>query len=199
MKKTVFLLILWHSFGAIAAGDPQAGERKAVVCAACHGAIGVSINPLWPNLAGQHAGYLIKQLNDFKKGRIRNAPVMEPLVSGLSTQDMEDLAAFYAAEPLPKGVTSKQFLKRGELIYRGGDFDKKITACIACHGPQGTGNAQAGFPILSGQHVEYTMQQLQQFKEKKRRNDLNSIMQDISARMDTDDIKAVAHYVAGLH
>ena len=199
MKKTVFLLILWYSFGVSAAGDPQEGERKAVVCGACHGAIGVSTNPIWPNLAGQHAGYLIKQLKDYKEGRTRNVPVMAPMVSGLSIQDMEDLAAFYAAEPLPKGVTPKHFLKRGELIYRGGDFDKKITACIACHGPQGTGNAEAGFPILSGQQAEYTIQQLQQFKEKKRSNDLNSIMQDISARMDADDIKAVAHYVAGLH
>lgn len=199
MKKTVFLLMFCCLFDVYAAGDPQAGEKKSVVCAACHGAKGVSSNPLWPSLAGQHADYLVKQLKNFKEGQTRLTAVMTPMVSTLSLQDMDDLAAFYAAEPLPKGITPQKYVERGQLVYRGGDFDKQITACIACHGPQGTGNAQAGFPILSGQQVEYTKQQLQQFKDKKRSNDLNSIMQDIAAKMDAEDMDALAHYVAGLH
>ena len=84
-------------------------------------------------------------------------------------------------------------------MYRGGDFNKHITACIACHGPKGTGNAQAGFPSISGQHAAYTIQQLQDFKEGKRKNDLNSIMRDISARMSIEDMEAVANYIAGLY
>ena len=76
---------------------------------------------------------------------------------------------------------------------------KRITACIACHGPQGTGNAQAGFPVLSGQHAAYTVLQLVAFKDGKRKNDLNHIMQDISNRMSKEDMEAVAHYIEALH
>lgn len=199
MKKMIFLFTLCCAFVVNAAGDPHAGEVKSTACAACHGAKGVSSNPEWPNLAGQNPVYFIKQLNDFKSNHDRVSPVMAPLVSGLSNQDMDDLAAYYASLPLPEGSTPKQYLSRGELLYRGGDFDKHITACIACHGPKGTGNAQAGFPVVSGQQVGYIVLQLQQFKEKKRRNDLNSIMQDISARMSSEDINSVAHYMAGLH
>ncbi len=199
MKKIVFLLALCSTITAFAVGDYQAGQEKSTVCAACHGATGISINPLWPNLAGQHATYLVKQLHDFKNMKTRNAPTMTPMVTNLTEQDMNDLAAFYARQPLPEGSTPQKYLKRGEQLYRGGDFSKHITACIACHGPAGLGNAQANFPVLSGQHAAYTVQQLQAFKDKKRSNDLNSIMRDISARMSLEDMQAVANYVAGLH
>ncbi len=199
MKKMIFLFTLCCAFVVNALGDPHAGEVKSTVCAACHGAKGVSSNPEWPSLAGQNSVYFIKQLNDYKLGHSRVSTVMAPLAAGLNNQDSEDLAAYYASLPLPKGLTPKQYLDRGELLYRGGDFDKHITACIACHGPRGTGNAQAGFPVVSGQQAGYIVLQLQQFKDNKRRNDLNSIMRDISAQMSTDDMDSVAHYMAGLH
>lgn len=198
MKKLVFFLALCVNLVVNATGNPQAGQEKSTVCAACHGPTGISTNPIWPNLAGQYADYLYKQLVDFK-GKKRQSAVMTPLVANLSEQDMEDLAAFYAAQPLPEGKTPRKYLKRGQELYRGGDFNQHITACIACHGPKGTGNAQAGFPALSGQHAAYTVQQLQLFKDNKRSNDLNSIMHDISGRMTQEDMEAVAHYIAGLY
>ncbi len=181
---------------AFAVGNEQDGFKKSNTCSACHGKRGISINPLWPNLAGQNEHYLLKQLIDFKKG---NHPIMSPAVQHLNEQDMAMLAAFYANLPPPSGTTLKTFLKRGEQLYRGGDYKKHITACIACHGPRGTGNNQAGFPSLSGQNPAYTIQQLQAFKAHTRQNDLHSIMQDISSRMSVEDMEAVAHYVAGLH
>ena len=199
MKKIAFLLALCSTIAAFAGGDYQAGQEKSTVCAACHGPKGVSVNPAWPSLAGQHAAYLVKQLHDFKNTQSRDAPTMAPLVTNLSDQDMRDLAFFYASQPLPEGITPPKYLKRGEQLYRGGDFSKHITACIACHGPAGKGNAQANFPALSGQQAIYTAQQLQAFKDHKRNNDLNSIMRDISSRMSSDDMQAVANYVAGLH
>ncbi len=199
MKKIIFILVICLSSISNAAGIFNAGKEKSIVCAACHGQDGVSINPLWPNLAGQHAGYLVKQLNDFKHNLTRSAPTMSPMVANLTEQDMEDLAVFYERQPIPSGITPKKYLNRGEQLYRGGDFNKHITACIACHGPKGTGNAQAGFPSISGQHAAYTIQQLQDFKEGKRKNDLNSIMRDISARMSIEDMEAVANYIAGLY
>ena len=79
------------------AGDAAAGKTKAVVCSACHGIDGNSINPLWPNLAGQHAAYLVKQMKAFRSGE-RKDPVMAPMSVPLSDDDIDDLAAFYASQ-----------------------------------------------------------------------------------------------------
>ncbi|AHE65745.1 c-type cytochrome [Legionella oakridgensis] len=199
MKKIALAVVLCCPILANAAGNYEAGEKKSAICIACHGPKGISSNPAWPSIAGQHAAYLVKQLQDFKEGKNRNAATMTPIVANLNKQDMEDLAAFYSEQPLPELATTKKYLARGEQLYRGGDFRQHITACIACHGPQGKGNAQAGFPVLSGQQPIYTIQQLQAFKDHGRQNDLNAIMQDISMRMTKEDMDAVAHYVAGLH
>lgn len=171
---------------------------KTQMCAACHGQQGISPNPEWPNLAGQHAGYLRKQLIDYKSGKTRNAVIMTGIAASLGKDDIHKLAKYYASLPRTKGKTSQKYQALGEKIYRSGDFDKKITACIACHGPKGTGNDEAGFPVLSGQQAHYLIQQLQAFKDKTRRNDLNHIMQDISGRMSQGDMRAVAYYMQGL-
>ncbi len=183
----------------LAKSDIAAGEQKSIVCAACHGAKGISTNPIWPNLAGQHASYLVKQLKDFKSGKKRYDPSMAGMVANLSEKDMQDIAAFYASQTINDGVASKKGLTLGQRLYRAGDLETKVTACIACHGPKGLGNEQAGFPVLSGQHSAYTVQQLEFFKEKKRTNDLSAIMQDISHRMSQKQMQAVANYISGLH
>lgn len=199
MKKMVFVVGLLVSLTMQAADNANTVPEKIQLCVACHGPDGNSSNPLWPNIAGQHSGYLKKQLYDFKLGKSRNAPTMSAIVSTLTDQDITELAAYYAKQPLAEGRVPKKYLSRGEQLYRGGDTDKHISACIACHGPRGTGNAQAGFPLLSGQHALYTIQQLQAFRDKNRQNDLNEIMRDISVRMNDDDMKAVAYYIQGLH
>ena len=199
MKKLAFALILFLPQGVIAQVNPLPGQNKTVVCVACHGAKGISITPAWPNLAGQNKSYLVKQLKEIKTGALRTVPTMTAVLAPLNEQDLDDISTYYAKMPLAEGSTFKKFLQRGEQIYRGGDFSKHISACIACHGPRGTGNAQAGFPILSGQHAAYTVMQLQAFKDKKRKNDLNHIMQDISSRMSPEDMEAVAHYIEGLY
>ena len=83
--------------GLVHAGDAAAGKTKAVVCSACHGIDGNSINPLWPKLAGQHAAYLVKQMKAFRSGE-RKDPVMAPMAVSLSDADIDDLAAFYASQ-----------------------------------------------------------------------------------------------------
>lgn len=198
MKKAAYVLILFFPLAVWAQVSPEPIANKAQVCAACHGPMGVATMPAWPNLAGQHAAYLVKQIQDINQGT-RKAPTMSAVIANLSPKEIQDLAAYYAKMPLASGVTPKKYLKRGEQLYRGGDFKKHITACIACHGPKGTGNAQAGFPVLSGQHAEYTQHQLQAFKDGQRTNDLNHIMRDISSRMSAEDMAAVAHYIEGLY
>ena len=88
-------LLAWP-LEAIAAGDAQAGAAKAALCAACHGQNGVSSNPLWPSLAGQQEAYLAKQIAAFRDGE-RSDISMQPFVANLTDQDIEDLAAYYAA------------------------------------------------------------------------------------------------------
>jgi cytochrome c553 len=195
MKKILVALMLLGSLSATIANPPA----KLETCVACHGQSGISSNPQWPKLAGQHVSYLIKQLKDYKKGGLRDDATMTALSATLSENEMTELAVYFANQSLTQGTTPEKFLKPGELLYRGGDFAKQITACIACHGPKGTGNAQAGFPLLSSQHAAYTIKQLQDFKNHKRTNDLNSIMQDISSRMSEEDMEAVAYYIQGLH
>jgi len=89
------VLMLVVSNGAIA-GDVAAGKAKAAQCAACHGAAGISPMDLYPNLAGQKAQYLVKQLNDYRTGA-RKDPTMQAMVGALSDADVDNLAAFYAS------------------------------------------------------------------------------------------------------
>jgi cytochrome c553 len=193
------LTLLLYSGIIFSDGNVQTGEGKSIICSACHGPDGVSINQMWPNLAGQHTKYLIKELQDFKQGKSRNEPTMKAMVANLTDQDIEDIAAFYSAKPIANGKTAAKYVARGEGIYRRGDMKKRITACIACHGPDGKGNAIAGFPSLSGQNPLYTISQLKAFKNNTRTNDISSIMHDISGHMSDEDMEAVANYILGLH
>ena len=96
----------------LAAGDAEAGKTKSAVCAACHGADGKAIMAEYPNLAGQGAGYIVKQLQDFKEGRRENA-LMSPMAMPLSDEDMADLAAYYASLPAIDGVATKKTFRQG--------------------------------------------------------------------------------------
>lgn len=193
------LLVLGGAHGVAAAGDAQAGKEKAQVCAACHGADGNSANPEWPNLAGQHAGYTSKQLADFKAGETRANPVMAQQAANLSDEDMADLGAYFATLAPAGGFVSEEQLALGERIYRGGNQETGVPACIACHGPNGAGDPMGRVPALSGQRVPYTVNQLKAFRSGMRKNDRNGMMRDASRLLSDAEIAAVSEYVAGLH
>lgn len=182
---------------ALAAGDAAAGQQKSVPCAACHGQDGNSPTAQYPNIAGQNAGYLVKQLKEFKEGTRANA-IMAGMVAGLSEQDMEDLAAFYAAQQVKYGAADPELAPTGEALYRGGDLGRGIPACSACHGPAGGGNPAAKFPMLRGQHADYTALQLDAFRSMQRANDGGQMMRNVAAKMSDTDIAAVSSYVQGL-
>ena len=181
-----------------AEGDIEAGRQKAAMCIVCHGADGNSSNPSWPNLAGQHAEYIMKQLQDYRDGRRKNDQ-MAPLAMALSDQDIADIAAYYAAQKPLTGQTLPENLEVGAHIYRAGDVTKGLVACMACHGPTGIGNPAANYPRINAQHAAYTVLQLKAFKAEERANDRNGIMRDIAGRMSNDTIEAVADYLQGLH
>jgi len=201
MKYTALislLTLLAVSVSVQAAGDPEAGKAKAQACFACHGVNGVSTNPVWPKLAGQGADYIAKQLADFKAGK-RIAPLMQAQVASLSSQDMADLAAFFASQKPNIGAADKNLVKLGEKIYRGGNKETGVSACMACHSPTGSGNPPARFPRLGGQHAQYVVKALKDFRSGKRTNDPAKMMRMIAGHMSDAEIKAVASYVEGLH
>ena len=180
-------------------GSAEAGKAKSITCTACHGAEGISVNPLWPNNAGQGAPYIVAQLQAFKAG-LRKDPLMAPQAMLLSDEDMRDLAVYFESLPgAVQAVANPATVNRGEALYRGGDADKGVPACLACHGPTGRGNAAARYPALQGQHAAYTAKTLRDYASGARESvDKTQIMRDIASRLSNEDIEAVASYVQGL-
>lgn len=181
-------------------GSVEAGRTKSVTCAACHGADGNSVTPDWPMLAGQHASYIVRQLRAFKNGE-RTDVTMKPFADLLSEQDMLDVAAYFAAQaPIPKGA-DPALVSLGQQIYRGGVPARGIAACIACHGPDGSGNPLAAYPRVSSQHASYAAKQLNAYAAGDRRSDveLNQMMRNVAGLLFEDEIRALASYLQGLN
>ena len=174
------------------------GKQKAQVCAACHGPDGNSINPIWPNLAGQNADYLAEQIRAFKTGAREN-PNMMPMVSGLEESDIVEIANYYAAQPAKIGAIDEATAAAGGTLYRGGDAERGIPACMACHGPTGAGNAAAKYPALRGQQAEYTVIQLKAYADGTRTTDPSGMMQTIAAKLSEEEMQLLAAFVSALH
>jgi len=190
--------VLGWSGSVLAAGSKEAGQAKAATCAACHGMDGNSVNPEWPNLAGQHASYITKQVRNFKAGERAN-PLMSPMAMILSDQDIDDLAAYFSSQTLrPTGETEPSKLKLGQRVYRAGNVAAKVPACASCHGPTGAGIPTAVYPHIGGQHATYVAIQLRNYKSGTRNNDPNAMMRTIAAGLSEDEIDAVASYIQGL-
>src|SRR5439155_25261591 len=135
------------------------GATKSAVCSACHGPNGNSVNPEWPRLAGQSAVYIAEQLRLFRSG-VRANPVMQPLATTLSDQDISDLAVYYEAQT-PAGLEADpSYWRGGQALYVRGDRGPDVPACIACHGPVRRGNLAAGYPALRAQQAVYVAKQL---------------------------------------
>jgi len=181
-------------------GSAELGKSRSTTCAACHGQDGNSTIPMWPSIAGQAATYTVAQLMAFKDGS-RSDPVMSSLAMTLSDEDIRHLAVYFESLPGPTmAVADANTVSKGEALYRGGDAQTGVAACIACHGPTGSGNPAAGYPSVRGQHATYTAKQLREYAADTRKSDGKTrMMRDIAARLDSDDIDAVASYMQGLH
>jgi cytochrome c553 len=193
-SATVFLVLAMTPAPALA-GD---GAQKAAVCAGCHGADGNSPNPEWPKLAGQHAGYLRAQATAFRDGARQNA-MMSPMAANLTDADIADIADHFAAQKIKPGTARADLVATGEQLYRGGNGQNGIPACMSCHSPTGAGNPAAGYPAVGGQHAVYTAKQLTAYKNGERTTDVNAVMRTIAGRMSAAEIEAVASYIEGLH
>ena len=169
-------------------------------CAACHGPDGNSINPEWPNLAGQHAQYITQQLHAFKSGEREN-PNMSAMVTTLTDDDMVAIGDYYSTMAPKIGQIAAENIAAGEKLYRGGNADDGVPACMACHGPNGAGNPAANYPALRGQHAKYTTIQLTTYRsgERKTGAERKAVMQTIAAKLSDEDIANLANYINALH
>lgn len=207
MKKLILILSLLASYSATAEeGNIEAGKLKAATCAACHGADGnAELMQQYPKLAGQHPKYLEKQLKEYKQAMAtggkqgRNNPVMGGMAMALSDQDIADIAVYYASLPISDNTSPKESVEVAQQLYRFGDTERGIAACIACHGPRGNGTSLSGFPKISGQNAEYVKLQLEEFRSSARANDMNAMMRSVAAKLSDDEINALSQYVGGLH
>ena len=173
-----------------AAQDAEAGARKAAeVCAACHGATGNSTQGLYPSLAGQTARYIYLQLKDFNEGR-RTDPVMTPIAKTLTRDDMFNVAAYFSAQELRPADFAADPAK-----VALGQTKAAETLCTMCHGGGFLG--QNEIPRVAGQHYEYTVKQLRDFRERKRTNDAGN-MTAVARTLSDEDIENLAQYLATL-
>jgi cytochrome c553 len=189
-KRPTLLFIAALLLPTAAFADAAAGKQKAAVCAACHGADGNSSNPLWPKLAGQTARYLYLQLRDFKEGR-RKDPLMSPMAANLTREDMLDLADFFSSQTEAPSTYKVSDAKVAE--------GKKIAdnaLCPMCH--LGGFSGQNEIPVVAGQHYEYIIKQLKDFRARVRTNDAGS-MTAYTQGLSDEQIDALAQYITNLH
>lgn len=213
MNRLLWLAaLLWPAVAAAqtpaaapdAKADLERGKQLATqVCGACHGADGNSAAPANPNIAGQHADYIIQQLANFKAG-IRQNPIMQGIAAGMTPADMKASAVFYSQQK-PKGLAARDaaLVQTGQALWRGGDASTGVPACSACHGPTGAGIPK-NYPRVAGQFADYTYAQLKAFGAggrglDKDGKDVNGrIMHAIARQMSDAQMRGVAEYAAGL-
>ncbi|HTN35336.1 MAG TPA: c-type cytochrome [Marinobacter sp.] len=202
MKKLIAGVVLGVSLTAMAhgAGDPQAGEQNAAVCAACHGQGGQKpIMGLYPKLSGLGEKYIYNELVAIQTNT-RNVPEMTGILTGKSDQELQDLAAYFDSQKMTIGQADPALVEEGAALYRGGNLASGTAACSSCHNPHGVGNEPAGYPRLSGQNADYVVKQLKAYRDGSRAGGANAaIMVDVAAKLTDAEINAVADYVSGLN
>ncbi len=166
----------------------QHGATLAQQCAGCHGPVGVSSTD-FPNLAGQYAAVIYKELRDFKSGA-RVSDVMAPFAQPLSEQDMVGLAAYYSSLPRLPAYHPEQRMPVPRVVVIGSPL-RNIAPCESCHGSL---DHKVGSPWLDGQPEAYVKAQLQEFKSGTRHNDVGQQMRNVARSMTATEIDEAGKY-----
>ncbi|MGD8592897.1 MAG: c-type cytochrome [Gammaproteobacteria bacterium] len=187
---------------SVADGDPNAGKSKSELCHGCHGVNGISVDPTtFPNLAGQFAGYIFKQVQDFQLGNRHDDTMSAMAATVTSLQDLKDIAVYFSKQKTMQGKpTGSKAANAGEKIFHEGVPKAGVYGCINCHGKNGKGRGKGNslFPVIGGQQKAYIMKQLKDFKAGTRKNDPAGMMGDIAKKLSDEQIAAVAEYLSGL-
>ncbi|HET6435193.1 MAG TPA: c-type cytochrome [Xanthomonadaceae bacterium] len=196
-------------------GDAKAGATKAGACAACHGVDGNPSDPQYPRLAGMPERYIATQLALYKSGE-RNtgmAAIMQPMAAPLSAQDMRDVGAYFAQQKAGAGIADDtaiadgpyqgmKFYEVGQKLFLGGDPQRGIPACMACHGPTGAGNPGPAYPHVAGQQSAYVARRLEEYRAGQTSlSDRHNwdIMASVARQLSDQEIQSLASYLQGLH
>jgi cytochrome c553 len=190
---TVTALVLpWSALAQNAGGTAELVRSQ---CALCHGERGESTNEQFPQLAGQNARYLRKQIDDFRAGR-RSHESMTPVARGLSEAQIDAVSAYFEQQkPVRHAADDALLAGVGRYVYERGNVHARVPACASCHGQGGLGNAT--LPRLAGQHPQYVENQLRRFHTGERRNDAGP-MGFVTGGLTELELRAVAAYVGGL-
>jgi cytochrome c553 len=180
-------------------GDPVAGAEKAALCQGCHGETGNSTEPLIPKLAGQYGNYIAKQVRNYQAG-IRTHQIMGAVAATVTEDELSDISAFFAHQPMMTGGGVGLNNQMGKELYLNGDMSRMLVACAQCHGVTGKGKTpdNAAFPVLGGQHKEYLLGQLINFRLGDRSNSPGGVMNIMVQRLNDAELEALAEYISGL-
>ncbi|MCF6324189.1 MAG: cytochrome c4 [Gammaproteobacteria bacterium] len=195
-------LVLVSGAHASKPGDPVAGEMQAGLCGGCHGFDGNSPDASFPRLAGQYEMYIVKQIRDFQKGHRANNDTMAGMAAMVaSLQDAKDIGAFFEKQKMAKkpiSTVDKKLAAKGKKLYYNGNPKTGVYGCVNCHGDRGKGKSAtiSIFPRIGGQHRDYIIKQLKDFKSSSRANDPAGMMADIAKKLSEKEMTAVAHYLS---
>lgn len=179
-------------------GDVVDGRNKSQLCQGCHGEKGNSIDPLIPKLSGQYDKYIAKQLRNYQAG-LRTHQIMNAMAATINDEELENISSYFASQPIMKG-TAPIASEVGEKLFLKGNLSKMVVACVNCHGVNGKGLTPntSMFPVIGGQHKEYLLKQLYDFKKDDRYNSPNAIMNRIVRSLNDAELSALAEYISGL-
>lgn len=182
----------------IGKGNPVAGQAKAQLCQGCHGVVGISVETLIPNLAGQYSVYLIKQVHNFQTFE-RKHQIMNAMAQTISDEELLDASAYFASQKQMKG-NGKGESEIAKKLFLKGDAARGVLACVTCHGENGKGQAPNVFtyPVIGGQHKEYLQAQLQNWRAGERMNSEGNVMNKITKSLTDAEIDSLSDYISGL-
>jgi cytochrome c553 len=182
----------------IGPGDPVAGKDKAALCYGCHGENGNSTDPQYPKLAGQYGIYIAKQIRNYLAST-RSHQVMSGMAASVSDEDLADIAAYFASQPMMKGDHPSSN-KIGKNLFENDDLSRMQVRCNSCHGATGKGQNPGNpvYPVIGGQHKDYLLAQLLNFRKGVRNNSPGGVMNITVHRLSDAELEALADYVSGL-
>ena len=196
LDKALIASALVLALGSAWAQADEARAKKIVSgsCFLCHGENGESSSEIFPKLAGQHAEYIAKQLDNFKTGK-RKSTAMADMSSRLSADEMLALGRYFESKIAePEVVKDTELAGVGRYLFNSGNPPAGVPACASCHGKDGLGTAN--LPRLAGQYASYIETQLKLFNQRERTND-NAVMHAIVSKMTALEMAAVAVYISG--